>query len=155
MKYFNKTTKTISGGIGALALGLSLSLGGCDKSEEISISSKPYEGIIWEKRHEPKREWIKGEYVGPKFNWERIPIYILDDEDFIFEVMRKDGDTFHNKTLYLDKETFNSFEIGDKFVYSGENAETKDPDFTRAPRKEEIEKCKNSFKLDHLECELK
>ncbi len=153
MKYLNKPSKYISGSIGALALGLSLSFGGCDEKNEKITFPQPYTGTIWEKRHYPEKENIRMESTDAGLLSKRVPIYAFDDEDFIFEVMRKNKDDLDNKTLYVDKKTFDTFDIGDKFLFDYKNAEEFDPESWRTPTKKELEKCAEKIRFGKI-CKL-
>jgi hypothetical protein len=138
MKYLNKTAKQISGGIGALALGLSLSLSGCDKvSKAVNPTSQYFSGTVWNKEYEPERKWLEMR----NSTGFTVPVFFQDDEEFIIRVMRKEEGKYENETFYVDKETFNKLSMGDKFVYDGKNAETSVSEFDRVPTKEELKKC--------------
>ncbi len=130
-EYNNNLSGKIPLGIGALILGCSLVLGGCNKI---------YEGQVQQKIHEHKREWVRG---GISFR-ERVHhplVHHLDDEDFIFHLARKTGDEFDTKTVYVSREIFKKTKIGDIFRYDGTNAEESDSVSKRLPNAGELEKC--------------
>jgi len=85
-------------------------------------------GVIVNKQHLPEKRWIEVKNLalsnGKNYEPGKVPIYCVDDEDFIVEVNQKQG---KEKYYLKSKLDYDQSFIGDQFEYNSNIAEKNDP----------------------------
>ena len=145
--YLPDNLSALLAGIGSIVITILIAffISGCGKREIT-------EGKVYAKDYEPGRIWLEAlappssaAASGKECVLTDDYMYYEDDEDYRIVIAKTDENGIYwNRTLYLDKETYDRVTVGDWFIYDGNNAEAEDRLIKRSATEEEIEKFRST-----------